>query len=252
MTLKASTTVFLRPNESTCALRFEPRVAGTYRARYAVDGNGLYSTLFVKSVDPGASIQVNYFETSLGNGRGERIDLESHTLVDASGTFPLSDQVIIPTFHRNLEVEAIVTGGSAEFGVYSSSKEFSVADKLLIENGEIPVALDAGSPFHLRGIVESESEVKKKVLEFTVPSGITRKLATIIVSACDEGVFTLEDTTSSEILALIVSTPSNATISFKFEPKEPIAQGRTLALYFTGNKDTEPVDVFGIVMANDI
>ena len=244
-------TVFINPLESMCAFKVEARGAGTYKAKYAVKGDGILSTLFVKSIDPGATLEVNYYDTTLGEMDGERIELVSHTTITDSAVLPLSDQVCIPKFHWSPLVEAIVTGGNVEFGIYSSSKQISVLDKILAETGELPVTSEAGTPFHDNGSVTSEAEVEKKVLEFTVPGGTTRKLTQVIGTACgNEGIFQLKKGT--EILASFVTTPANATIPFKFDPSLSIPTGSTVSLYFTANEDNDPVDVFGHIMATDI
>ena len=53
----------------------EPRPAGTYTAVLSVQGNSILSTLYIKSLDPGATVKANYYEDTLGGLSGERKEL---------------------------------------------------------------------------------------------------------------------------------------------------------------------------------
>jgi len=123
--------VLLNEHESNCALGMKSRGAGTYRVDYGIKGDGMLSTVAVCSIDPGTTLQINYFETTTGKGCGERLDLASHILIDDTVTLPFNHTVCIPKFHFAPQLEAIVTGGNVEFGVYSSSKNISELDAIL-------------------------------------------------------------------------------------------------------------------------
>lgn len=133
----------LNNQESGCALKLATRPAGTYRVEYSLLGNGLYSSLFVKSVSAGATLSVAYFDKGLGGGFGEKIPLGEHTEVTDATALPFSDQVCLSKYHSAPFLEAVVTGGSVEFGVFSTVTDVSFLETL-VENGELPVTGPSG------------------------------------------------------------------------------------------------------------
>lgn len=113
------TVVQLDQFQSSAYMELELRASGTYRQVSEIKGNSILSSVFVESIDPGATVQVNYFDTTLGASVGERYDLDSHTLIDdtsAGETFRL----LVGRIHRRVVCEVIVTGGSAKFSVYAT------------------------------------------------------------------------------------------------------------------------------------
>lgn len=228
------------------------RPAGTYRVLTGIRSYGMISSLFVRDMDPGATLLVNYWETTTGDQWGERFDIKSHTLVIDSVTFPYTEKICLPKLHSNVRLEAIVTGGNVSFGVLQSSSDVSLIDSVLDDTGAIPVTTDLGIPYHLHGTALSVESVKTEILSFLVPNSTTRRLSQVVGTACEEGVFSLEVVGSGEILALFATTPSNFTVPFKFEPNRPIAQGTTVKLYFTANVDNGGGNAHGFVMASDV
>jgi len=92
--------------------------AGTYEFWIGQPaGNSLLSTLFVQDLDVGATVKVNYFDSGPGGGQGtgERIDLEGHTLIT---TAPKSERRIITRISNKPKIEIVVTGGEAILGVH--------------------------------------------------------------------------------------------------------------------------------------
>lgn len=245
--------VYLTDLDSNCALGLEARGPGSYIANYAARGDGLYSTLFVKSVSPGATLQIDYTETTLGPGDGELIPLASHVLVDDTTVLPFNDHVCIPKFHNNPKVTATVTGGTVEFGIYTSSKQISNLDAILAPGGGLPVDI-LGTPFDKSGTVASD-QTEKEVFSFAVPAGVTRRLYRLNASACNEGFFELRivgGPDDGKKLAILVTTPSNASVSFKFDPYQPIVSGTTVKLFHTANDDNDPAPVFGFISGMDL
>lgn len=249
----SSKTIFIHHLESSCALALESRGVGTYTQNLSIQGDGIYSSVLVKSISAGATIDVSYYTTTLGGQMGERIELGSHTQIDDSAVLPFNNHLCIPKAHNSVYVEATVTGGTAEFSAFVSSRHISSLDKILDTTGEVPITTKAGTPYHFNDSTTSVDSSKEEVFTFTVPVGTTRKLTQIIGNSCgEEGVFTLEDDASGDILAEFTSTPANLTIPFKFEPSRPISAGATIKLYFTANTDNGGGTVRGFVMANDV
>jgi hypothetical protein len=92
--------------------------AGTYEFWIGQPaGNSLLSTVFVQDLDLGATVKVNYFDSGPGGGQGpgERIDLEGHSLIN---TAPKSERRIITRISNKPKIEIVVTGGEAILGVH--------------------------------------------------------------------------------------------------------------------------------------
>lgn len=115
--------VQLNEFDSLALLRLEERGADTYRVPLRTRGNSILSTVFVKSMDPGASLVVSYWDTSTGASVGERYDLDAHgeivsTLLDPERGY--SSKKTITRIHDKPVMDAVVTGGNVLFGVYGS------------------------------------------------------------------------------------------------------------------------------------
>jgi hypothetical protein len=83
-------------------------------------GNSLLSTLWVKSVDVGASVTVRWYDIGPGSGiyPGEKIYVAAHATISTSDT---SDRRIVPGIHNKAWCEINCIGGGAELGVYVTS-----------------------------------------------------------------------------------------------------------------------------------
>jgi len=94
--------------------------AGTETAQISSYGNSLLATLWVKSIEAGASVLVRWYDIGPGSGDypGERIYIAQHAIVATDDT---SDRRLVPGIHNKVWVEVIVTGGSATLGVYATS-----------------------------------------------------------------------------------------------------------------------------------
>jgi len=102
-----------------------------------IRGNALLSSVYVKSITPGATLKVNYWDTTTGDeDTGERFDLASHPIIDdtaAGKTF----RIIVPRIHNKVLSEVVVTGGAVEFGVYITVVDAVVSeiDSALVFDG---------------------------------------------------------------------------------------------------------------------
>lgn len=76
---------------------------GTYQVSLRVDGNAILSVLFVSSLDPGASLTIQYYEEV----RGIRRNLQKHEFSEVG-----TQSIIIGPQVNTPRVELVVTGGS--------------------------------------------------------------------------------------------------------------------------------------------
>lgn len=110
---------------------------GTYEQLSEIRGNSILSSIYVQAIDPGATLQVNYYDTTTGAGLGERYDLAAHDLVtdvDVGGTF----RILVGRIHRRVVCEVIITGGNVTFSVYATAVTSTASDidSALIREGE--------------------------------------------------------------------------------------------------------------------
>lgn len=122
----------------------ESRGAGTYIQQAEVRGNSILSSIFLESIDPGATLKINYYDTTTGAEVGERFNLAGHDLV-TDLVPPLTTLRILTTrIHHNVFAEAIVTGGNIKFSVLATvvSSTASDLDASLKEDGTVAVLSD--------------------------------------------------------------------------------------------------------------
>jgi len=125
--------------QSSIALPLESRGPHTYSRRLVLGGNSLLSTLYVTSIDPGATIQVNYWEFTTGEQSGERREIASHPEMTSTNFTTISPHaLIVAPFHTEPQLEAIVTGGNATFSIFITclTSFASAQDSSLIRDGQ--------------------------------------------------------------------------------------------------------------------
>jgi hypothetical protein len=125
--------------------------AGTYEFWIGQPaGNSLLSTVFVQELDPGTSVKVNYFDSGPGGGQGvgERIDLEGHSLIS---TAPKSERRIITRISNKPKIEIIVTGGEAILGVHIAVVSDFPQEPALRDGDTADLAVNKGGPIMVLG-----------------------------------------------------------------------------------------------------
>ena len=139
----------LKEFESYRVLDVEARSAGTYYPGEShIQGNSVLSSVFVKAIDPGVTLKVNYFDTTAGTFEtdGERFDLDSHDLIDDSITVPYTNRLTVTRIHNKPQIEYIITGaGTVTFGLYFTvvSSFATDLDSALIREGDTFVPTDS-------------------------------------------------------------------------------------------------------------
>ena len=102
------------PFNSDALYKRELRSAGTYTIIGEVRSAATLSSVFVESMDVGATLKVNFFDATTGADVGERYNLKSHDLISAVGSY----RILVTRHHNRVGCEAIVTGGNVKFSVY--------------------------------------------------------------------------------------------------------------------------------------
>lgn len=99
-------------------LLLDSRGPGVYRKKLLIEGNSLLSTVWVNSIDPGASVEVRYYDVTSGRDLGEEGTLPSHPAITSATTD--HNKITVTPFHNNPVMEATVTGGNVKFSVWGT------------------------------------------------------------------------------------------------------------------------------------
>jgi hypothetical protein len=130
--------------ETTALIPIQVLDAGVYLFPVATYGNSILSTVWVKALDTGATVQVKWFEHGPGNGDypGERIELIGHKLIDTADT---SDRKIITKIHNKPQCEVTIVGGSATLGLYLTVVADTAQDGLYFDEQAYIANSDSGA-----------------------------------------------------------------------------------------------------------
>ena len=256
---------------------------GTVLRSMEIRGNAMLSSVYVKAMDAGATLKVNYFQTSTGDiPLGERHDLNSHPLLDDTFVGE-TDQIVVTRIHNKPHLEFIITGGNVEFGVYVTVNDelASDIDSALVLDGQtgdltgdkgiptacydednnqwrllrcnadgtLPVSLDAGTPFFADGTKTDVAAASTQLASFTVPANTTRKMSKVIVSSFGTGIWTL--TSDGSTIAKGRTGPGKYNSIFEFNPKREIATGLEVVLNYQQISLFSSLTVDHFIMASD-
>jgi len=94
--------------------------SGVHSQIISVYGNSFVSSVFVLSIDPDTSVQVNYFDTTLGYAYSERYDIGSHDVLDNSYNGKTQRELFC-LIHNKVVCEIVVSGGNAILGVSATA-----------------------------------------------------------------------------------------------------------------------------------
>lgn len=108
---------------------------GVYTQQLETQGNSILTTVFVKTLDVGASVKVEYYESGVGTEEGELIKLDEHPLLNSA---PQSSKILVTRMHNKPFIKMTVTGGNARFGIYLTvvASFASELDSALLFEGE--------------------------------------------------------------------------------------------------------------------
>jgi len=139
----------LRLYDSKAIFPLESRTPDTYLENFDVKGNSILSSVFVKDMDAGATLEVKYYDKTTGD-QVERYDLNNHgTINTAEGPFPKTFRIIVTRIHHNLFCEVTLSGGNANFSVYTSAIADFPQQPSLNEGETVDLVGHAGNPFVL-------------------------------------------------------------------------------------------------------
>lgn len=256
---------------------------GVYTQRMLTQGNSLLSTVFVESLDGGASVATRYYDFTLGGDIGEQVDLAEHVTITTALT---SDRITVPRMHDKPIVELTVTGGNVRVGIYvtvvaSFATDLDAALKLdqqvadlfkdkgmpmmlydenvgqffflRGEGGAIPITIsEAGDPVHL---VSADNLVttpgtQQDLITDSVPSGKVRKLTQAMVVCRHPGTYLI--TADGDIIGSGRTGPASSRSMFTWNPRKSVPTGTELKVVFTGLAGTPAADIEAYLMGSDV
>lgn len=254
---------------------------GTYTQRLLTQGNSILSTVFVESIDVGASISVRYFDFTTGELALEQYDLGTHTTIT---TAPNWNRILIPRIHDKPVVEITIAGGNVRFGVYVSvissfasdldqalQLDGALADLLAHkgmpvmtydelqgkffflrgDNGVIPVSVsEAGDALALSAQTISTPGTEQTLITSTVPAGKVYKLSMAIVTCRQRAEYVID--IDGAIIGSGRTGASNLKDLFPWSPRRSVAAGETVSLKFTAASDTVPSNVEAYLMGSEL
>lgn len=116
--------VRLKPGESNELLKLQTLPPGTHHVKIDVMGNALLSTLYVKSLAGGASVEVQYYDFTTDGDNGEETQLPSHPVQSGTGTH----RQVVGGIHNKPVARIIVAGGDVECSLYGTVVSYTSAD----------------------------------------------------------------------------------------------------------------------------
>jgi hypothetical protein len=264
-------------------LKLETRAPGVISRELLIEGNSLLSSVYIAAADPGASVEVKYFDYTTGAITAERYDLTSHRVLTDADVGD-TNRVTVSRIHNKPVVEATVLGGNVTFGVYATVVSSFVTDldqALQLDGATADVLVDKGMPFMCYDedknqfffvrcvdgtIPVSESEagdpvhegaqsittpgLEQTLISSTVPLAKIRKLKKVIVTCRQPGKYTIDD--GSVIIGSGRTGAANLDSEFKWEPRRDFSAGTTLNLKFIADGSSPASDIEAYLMASDL
>lgn len=106
----------------------QSRGAGTYIQIAEIRGNSILSSIFVRSITAGATLKINYYDTTTSPELGQRFELVGHDII-TDAIAPLTTlRTLVTRIHHKIVAEAIVTGGAIDFSLYATVVSSTASD----------------------------------------------------------------------------------------------------------------------------
>lgn len=243
--------LLLKTAETGKILPLDTYVPDTYLVPIQSAGNSLLSSLLVLSLASGASVTVNYFQTTSANEQEERTIMVGHQPITAASVS--ADQILITRIHNKVYAEIIVTGGPCRLGVFGTVvSSFATDTEAALKRDGQPSNLltDRGSPVVIRDTTtglwelwEGEGGIPAVRLIGDVQVNLAAVDTPTIVNA------SLPDTLTEVVVPIplgarryVIKTRSGAPMRVAFE-----ANGTTTTFITTGMHQAESLDAAAIL-----
>lgn len=262
-------------------LQLESRAPGVHLVRMRVQGNSLFSSVFVQSMDAGATVTVKYYEQTTGGEVGERRDINQHPVISLAAQSP-STRLITP-FHNMPVLEVTVAGGNVTFGVLvtvvatfasdldSALKLHMQAVNLTNDKGLPQVLYDptdgkwyfaegragrlvtsselTGTPILRANRLVTTPGLSQLLLDLAVPVGKTWKMRQADIVCRMHGTYDI--LLDYELIGSGRTGPASPNTRFPWTPFIEAPTGAILQVAFTAATGTAPADADAYLMATE-
>jgi hypothetical protein len=136
----------LKTFDSVVPYELQMRSAGVGEYEFLVEGNSILSTVFIETIDLGATLLVEYTDTTTGRDVGEVYALAEHRVLNTALDI---DRITITRIHNKPKVKYTLTGGSAKFSIYITVVSTFASDldnALQLENSAVNLFRHKGIP----------------------------------------------------------------------------------------------------------
>jgi len=144
----------LRPNETVAVKELSATPAGTYYNQLWAEGNAIVSTVFVESLDPGASIMVTFEDVGLSESSADKVWLGGHEILNNANAI---SKTSITRFHNKPRIKTVISGGSVTYGQWVTLKTEAISD-IQFGLGKTTVFTGSTTASQLTAIPSSEGQ----------------------------------------------------------------------------------------------
>lgn len=190
-------------------------------------GNSILSTVFVKSLGAGGSVQVNWYDFAAAADETPpgRYDLESHPLISAA---PFTSRIVVNKIHADCLVEIIVAGADAEVGFYVSAvADFPV--ELDLSGGGVEPAEGTVRLFPFAGVTTPATEID--LIDETVPAGKKWRLRQVCATSRAYGKYSIM--LDADEIGAGTSGAASENVRMPWTPYYPAPAGSQVLVKFT-------------------
>lgn len=264
--------------DSKAVITLSTRAPGVYIQKLAVAGNSVLSSVFVESLDGGASVLVEYFDFGVGGDVGEAYPLNSHDPVTTATT---TDRKLISGIHDKPYLKCTVSGGNVRFGVYATvvvSTATDIDNALQREGDSVLLSVDKGMPVMVYDEANGEWKfargedgiqdvrvvgnvaigepgepvfadyagtstpgTEQTLISYTVPVGKTLNLLAVYVISRQESSFRIEG--DSALIGSGRTGPANPMGLFEYRIARSFSAGKLINIKASVRASAPPADI---------
>lgn len=264
--------------DSKALVPLATRSAGVYIQKLAIAGNSILSSVFVESLDSGASVLVEYFDYGVGSDAGESYALTAH---DEIFTAVTTDRRLVSNIHDKPTIRCTVSGGNVRFGVYATvvlTTATDIDNALQREGDPVSLSLDKGMPVMVYDEVNGEWKfargeagiqdvrvvgnvaigepgdalfqdfsgtstpgIEQTLISYTVPVGKTLNLLSVYVISRQESSFKIEG--DSLLIGSGRTGPANPMGLFEYRIARSFSSGKLINIKAAVRAGAPPANI---------
>lgn len=239
-------------NEAAVVLPLAARPAGSYASEVDLRGNTFVSTIYVKTIDPGASVAATWKDF---NPLSTILDLYPVFTQPLATTTGFHRAVVNHVTHGVSVLELTVAGGAVEFGVFVTAVQFMTsypADGGVQEiSGTVNALPYTGAPLALAAAPGALSTPggTATLISAPVPAATAWRLRRLEASVRAYGA--VEVYIDATLVGHVKSGPASENPSFVFDPHLEAVAGETVEVRYTQSHGPQ-VDVAAFLFLTEV